>query len=360
MQQEEKSPAILLTSGTEKILWKLTALWGFSEAALGGLLHGLKIPFRGMFVASAAIVFISLIANYSDKKGAILRSTLIVIIIKGVVSPHTPVTAYLAVFLQGLLGELFFYSKSMFRTSAIFLGIFVMLTSVFQKIFILTLLFGETLWRSIDEFSVFIVKQFFVSETNGINFSISVLLISVYAAIHLTAGIFMGIIAGRLPSKINKVDRTNKILFDMLNSGSENLQQRNKSKEKKKWWRKKSGLALLIFSVLFVVTSYIFPEFGKNRVWEIVIMLVRSVVIISLWYFVISPFLLKLINKYLRKKESQYSKEILQMIGLFPYFRKAVSASWKFSSSEKGIRRLNIFASELLALILLHDISASE
>ncbi|QQS38053.1 MAG: hypothetical protein IPM56_08995 [Ignavibacteriales bacterium] len=360
MLQQEKSSTVLLTSGTEKILWKLTALWGFSEAALGGLLHGLKLPFRGMFVASAAIIFITLIAHYSDKKGTILKSTLIVIIIKGVVSPHTPVTAYLAVFLQGLFGELFFYSRSMFRTSSILLGIFVMLSAVVQKILILTILFGETLWKSIDEFTIFVLNQFLISDSNDINFSVSIILISVYAVIHLSAGIIIGIIAGRMPSKLNSAESANRILIDIMNNDTEAYERSKKSGRRKKWWRKKSGMALLIFSILFVVTSYIFPEFGEDRVWEIVIMLVRSIVIISLWYFVVSPMLLKLINKFLKKKESEYSKEILKMIESFPYFRKAVKASWKFSSSEKGLKRLTTFVSELLALILHNDIALRE
>ncbi|MCK5088079.1 MAG: hypothetical protein KAQ90_11190, partial [Melioribacteraceae bacterium] len=66
---------------------RLTALWAFSEAALGGILHALKIPLTGLFVGGAAVIFISLIAYYSEKKHAILRATLLVVIVKFVVAP---------------------------------------------------------------------------------------------------------------------------------------------------------------------------------------------------------------------------------------------------------------------------------
>lgn len=43
---------------------RITALWAFSESAFGGILHALTIPLRGLFIASAAVLFISLIALF--------------------------------------------------------------------------------------------------------------------------------------------------------------------------------------------------------------------------------------------------------------------------------------------------------
>jgi hypothetical protein len=69
---------------------RVTALWAFSEAALGGVLHALRIPFTGLFIGGAAVIFLSLIAHFSSRKTAIIQSTLVVILIKGIVSPYTP------------------------------------------------------------------------------------------------------------------------------------------------------------------------------------------------------------------------------------------------------------------------------
>ncbi|MGB5288359.1 MAG: hypothetical protein WBN42_07680, partial [Ignavibacteriaceae bacterium] len=66
---------------------KITALWAFSESAFGGILHALTIPLRGLFISSAAVLFISLIALFAKSNKDILKATIIVILIKAVVSP---------------------------------------------------------------------------------------------------------------------------------------------------------------------------------------------------------------------------------------------------------------------------------
>ena len=66
---------------------------------------------KGIIIAGAATLFISLIAQFSRSWGTILRSTFLVVVIKYLVSPYTPITAAIAVFAQGLFGELFFSTK---------------------------------------------------------------------------------------------------------------------------------------------------------------------------------------------------------------------------------------------------------
>lgn len=76
---------------------KITALWAFSESAFGGILHALTIPLRGLFISSAAVLFISLIALFSNNSKEIPKATIIVVLIKAIVSLHSPLTAYFAV-----------------------------------------------------------------------------------------------------------------------------------------------------------------------------------------------------------------------------------------------------------------------
>ncbi len=54
-----------------------------------------------------------LIAYYVPLKGAILKATIIVAIFKMMLSPHTPPSAYIAVFFQGLLGQVLFFDTYM-------------------------------------------------------------------------------------------------------------------------------------------------------------------------------------------------------------------------------------------------------
>ena len=142
MYKSEETPVIKAEADTTAdgmAVWKITALWAFSEAALGGILHAFKIPFRGVFVGGSAVILISLIAYFSSNRGTILKSTLLVILIKGIISPHTPVTAYFAVLIQGAIGELLFFQKRFFKTSSLLLGIITLLYSSTQKILILTI-----------------------------------------------------------------------------------------------------------------------------------------------------------------------------------------------------------------------------
>lgn len=90
---------------------KINALWAFSESTFGGILHALKIPMRGIFLNAAAVLFISMIAYFSKNSKEILKSTLAVILIKASVSPHSPLTAYFAVAVQGLIGTSFSFQK---------------------------------------------------------------------------------------------------------------------------------------------------------------------------------------------------------------------------------------------------------
>ena len=79
------------------------------EAGLGGVLHITRLPFKGIFIAGAATLFISLLAEFSLKRGNILRSAVLVNVVKLLVSPHNPIAAAIAVFAQGVFGELFFF-----------------------------------------------------------------------------------------------------------------------------------------------------------------------------------------------------------------------------------------------------------
>ncbi len=181
---------------------KITALWAFSESAFGGILHALTIPFRGLFISAAAVLFISLIALFSKDSKEILKSTLIVILIKALVSPYTPLAAYFAVSIQGLMGYLLFLPKKFFRISALILGILVVFLSGIQKIVLLTVLFGNTLWKSINIFIKQVLNEYLRIELNqDVNYGY--LIAAVYVSMHIVAGIFIGIYAGRLPKKIN-------------------------------------------------------------------------------------------------------------------------------------------------------------
>lgn len=170
---------------------KLTAAWAFSEAALGGLLHALHIPFTGLMVGGTACIFISLIAYFSEKPEVILRSTIIVVVIKGMISPHTPLIAFFSVLGQGALGFLIFKMISNHKIATLLFSITIITFFGLQKLIFLTVVFGNEFWNSINVFTNYIIKQFTaVDYENRIN--ISLLIIAGYGIIHFLGGIFLG------------------------------------------------------------------------------------------------------------------------------------------------------------------------
>src|ERR1041385_8287233 len=97
------------------IYYRLIGLWVLCEAMLGGIIHAAKIPVSGLIVGSCAVVCICLIAFYNSTKGAIIKATIIVAVFKMILSPQAPPLAYLAVFFQGIMGELLFGKRKFYR-----------------------------------------------------------------------------------------------------------------------------------------------------------------------------------------------------------------------------------------------------
>ena len=321
---------------------KITALWAFSESAFGGILHALTIPLRGIFISSAAVLFISLIALSSKSSKEILKSTLIVILIKALVSPHTPLTAYFAVSMQGLLGYLLFITKNFYRSSALILGILTLLFSGMQKIVVLTVLFGNTLWKSINIFIKQVLNKFL---SMGLNPDIhyGYLLIGLYVSIHIAAGVFIGFYAGNLPKKIRFYSK--QIPVTIFEESENDVPHKDKKKKKKSWMLRPTGIIILTISIVVLIFSYLYPSAKDITAFEIIIMLVRSIVLTVLWYAILAPIVKRLFQKYLAGKKSAYAKDIDEIMNMFPQFRKVVSYCWKNSSDKKGLKRIHYFLS---------------
>lgn len=336
--------SFLALSKTEKI----SALWALSESTLGGLLHALKLPFRGMIISSAAIILIGMIARFSNKRGQIIKSTLFIIFIKAAISPHSPVMAYLSVFLQGLLGELFFFSKKFRLLSALLLGISVSLLNGFQRILVLTLIYGNTLWKSIDDLLNYIAKEWLLFNiSNPIAFSL--LLISIYVGIHLAIGIAAGILAYSVPKSVEERLKEPAVFIPFSDSP---LTEHNLAKPKKRKWLKPSAALIFILSIALIVVSYFYPLSDSIDINAILIMLGRSVLIMIIWFYFLAPRITKYLKKYFHKRQGKYSTEINSFLISVPTMKRLVIAAWKSSSNFKGIRRLKLFLITSLVYLL--------
>ncbi len=340
---------------------RVTALWAFSESALGGMLHAFRIPFSGIFLYGAAVIFISLIAHFSERRWEIFRSTLIVVLVKVIISPSTPLNAHLAVLVQGFAGQLLFFNKQFPRASSLLLGIIAASYSAVQKFVVLTIVFGFTLWESFDQFGNSVMKIFF---PNSANIKISLWVIGIYSSIHLLGGIVAGIIAGTLPVWMDKFFAENRqsiINFHALKFDDGSWCEskiKGKSKNRRRWWKRPGAIFILLFSIIFALLTYLFPYFGENKFTDVIIMIVRSVLIVFVWFTFVAPYLLKLFRKYVDKKKNVYTDEINRVILLFPHFRYLVKESWKSSASLKGLKRIKHFLVFTFTLLIFAEISS--
>jgi len=348
----DKSKILLSeTNYTQTIsVLRITALWAFSESAFGGILHALTIPLRGIFINAAAVLFISLIALFSKNSKDILKSTLIVILIKALVSPHSPLTAYFAVSLQGIVGYLLFINKNFFRTSALLLGMITLFFSGIQKIVVLTILFGNNLWKSVNIFVKQITNEF-LSLSFHPDIHYGFLLMGVYVFIHLVAGLIVGLYAGSLPKRLDEFsEQINTLNFDESDS---EIPKKVKKWKKKSWLLRPTGIIILTILMVVLIYSYFNPYKSDIASVEIIIMLVRSIVLTILWYALLAPLVRKMFQKFVAGKKAFYSEEIDEILNLFPHFKKIVGFTWKESQNHKGIKRVKNFLSTSFYYLLL-------
>ncbi|MFA6596340.1 MAG: hypothetical protein WCS69_01365 [Ignavibacteriaceae bacterium] len=337
-----------------KAFQKITALWALNEAALGGILHAFDIPFTGLIVGGVASILIALLAFLSVKKGSITKATLIVIVIKAVVSPYTPLAAFVAVLVQGLMGELLFSSKKFFTVSAIALAVFASIYSALQKLFLVSLLFGTTLWKSIDLFFNYVLKQF---NFLGADIHFSYYLIVFYLMLHLIFGTLFGIIAARIPKVlVNLSDASLLIPPDKIMIEESKTAPSSQKKKRKFWFQRVSGIVvfLILFSALFV--SYFYTEHHNGNAAAILITIIRAIGISLLWFFFIGPIALKYFKKLIASNQNKYTVEIESILQTLPLYKKIIQECFSRSSSDSGFARIKLFAKLTLINILFFDL----
>ena len=279
-----------------------------------------------------------------------MKSTLKVILVKFVVSPYSPLAAYFAVALQGTLGYLLFFN-GFNNISPIIHGLLSLLFSSIQRVIIMTIVFGTTIWESINVFYEFVVSQLsFISSTiHELNFSY--VLIGSYMLLHIVAGFIAGIFASRFPMKYEKENKN--LEKDFFKNELGNVSLNGDKKKKKMWWKRPSGILIFTFSIILIILSFTVEQLDSNFGIRIITMLVRSVVIILLWFYFISPLLLKYFNKLLLKKKQESAKEIEIIINLFPSIKSIIKYSWKETETFNGLRRVLRFLDLVLINFLM-------
>lgn len=331
----------------------LTALWAFTEGFLGGILNAVKIPFKGLILGNISVFIIILISRFTEKKGAVFKAGIITAAAKAIISPYSSLPSYFAVFAQTVLGELFFLKRKFMTASAILLAVTTSVLSSVQRVIILTLIFGNAFWETIDGYGKYLHNEFFGSNNIYSGFELSNWLIGIYVFIHALAGFFSGLYFSGLSLKIKSDSSVSmKMLEEYRNQYTVSAGIAHEDIVKKKnQFLKLPSLILYLFiiaTLLFTYTTDISGYFNTGSIW---FMLIRSVIIMILWIKVFNGFFREIIRKKLLKNESRYSAEIENTMRLIPSVKDIFRFSWKYSEG-KGIKKLNGFLLHFTSLII--------
>jgi hypothetical protein len=329
---------------------RLTALWAFTESGLGGIMHALQIPFTGLVVGGMAVIMICLIAAISGNDfKRVLKSALIVLIVKAMVSPHTPFPAYIAVSFQALLGYALFRLIRINFLSITLLSTIAMAESAVQKLLILTVFFGKSLWVAMDEMIAYVAKQFGAVVSNG-----SYWIVSVYLLIYIAGGLLIALFtyqtinhlnAGNNRLMLQPTIKINTALPDLKRTGNKSV------------FKKLSVLIVLMIGLSVIL--FVFADDKKQGWFAVVKTITWTISAILVWFMLISPFLTKAIQKLLKKKESRYTDEVLGVLSFLPVLKQLTVLAWQQSKLLYGYKRWRFFFTTLIHYTLTYTESAA-
>lgn len=320
------------------VYYRLIALWVVVEAFVGGIIHGFRLPVSGLVVGSCAITCVCLIGWYVPARGAILRATIIVAIFKMLLSPHAPLVAYVAVFFQGVLGELLFRHRKYFRAACFILAIVALLESGLQRVLILTIVYGNDLWVAINGF------------INGLTgqktaFNYSLLIGGAYILAHLVMGVVVGWWASRLPGRIAQWRHDPAIM------AMEPVQPLPAADLPSKG---KKQLKVLLFLVwIALVGLYVQSHYGPGQpllpAHVSLNILIRSVIIVLSWYFLVRPILKEWLGRWLERKKSRARSDMQQVWQLLPGMHALAVSAWRQTADIDGWKRITTCCRLILA-----------
>ena len=314
---------------------RLTALWAFSESALGGVLHALQAPFTGLIVGGFAVLLISLIAFFSQQFKQIFTSLFIVLIIKAMVSPNTPFPAYIAVSFQALIAVVLFTLLRINFLSILLLSITSLLESALQKILLLTFFFGQSIWKAADSLLGVIATQFNLTTTHG-----SYWIVSIYLFIHVLAAIAIALFSYKLLKSFS-MHIPSADVPDFGMNGDEKLFLVK---------RKKNDRKLIIFlavSVCISVVLFVFTANSKQGWTAVLRSLSWTITALAVWYFVAQMFT-KFLTTYLHKKTTPRANQVTQIVSLFPVLQQLIVGAWRRSVEYNGIKRVSFFITTVI------------
>mgnify|MGYP003586359817 CR=1 FL=1 len=330
----------------DRAVERLTALWALNEAGLGGLIHAMKIPFTGIVVGSTAVVLIALIAHFAERKAtALLKATVIVLLVKAAASPHTPLPAYAAVAFQGLAGALLFGCLPAPRLAAMMLGLLALWQGAVQKLVVMTLLYGAPLWDSVDA-----VGRWIIGKLGGGPGALSPTgwVLTLYLGYYTLGGLVTGWLAGAIPREIDRA------LAELPppEPAAPAAPDLPAGPAAKPWWHRTPFRAGLVLVALLISVTLISPGGGLARGMKV---LLRAALVIGIWMLAVRPVIRRGLARFQRREQNVYGADVARAMNRLPGLRRAAAAAWAQSGDRRGLRRWKRFLVQLVVRALAND-----
>ncbi len=322
--------------------FRITALWAFSECALGGVMHALKLPFTGLFVGGFAVLCIGLLAHTSGRSAAVvLRATMLVILVKAMVSPHSPPTAYLAVGFQGMTGALLLCYLRPFGPVALLYGFLAIVESAVQKLLTLYLFFGKSLFEAADIFFADVLKVF------GVQSGVSWAWVVVYAYVGLYGlwGLMLGFWIPRLPAQLEHRAAQYADL-ELENTPSD---QPASQKSGRKW---------LVFAavLLFIAGTFLLAGGKSSGGQKALYAVLRTAAVLAAWFFVVQPLVAYFFKRWAKRQTEAERGTLVQIVDFMPDLRaQAIPLYRHVAQRYPGWQRWPEFVLALFARTLYSD-----
>lgn len=313
------------------IIQRLTALWALNESGLGGFMHALNLSFSGILVGGISIISISLIAYFSKSiVKSVLKALTIVLLIKLAVSPHSPLTAYFAVLFQAFIGIGLFLAFSFKKVVFLIFGMLTFAESALQKLLTLTIIYGMSLWEGLDFYGKWVTEKLSFLP----NIEASKLLMLFFVSVYALLGLVVGFYINHLINRIQSIDSIEDYQLTVKKYQGDAKKKRSKRNKRLVFW---------LLTIAFLAIAFVYLDNDSDGWQKALNVIIRSLAVLFIWLFLVSPLLMKLLKKILEKRQSSYQQEIDHALSLFPYLKNVVSIAWKVSKEKKGLFRITEF-----------------
>ena len=151
-------------------------------------------------------------------------------------------------------------------------------------------------------------------------------LIYIFLGTYVLSGIVVGLLIIQTIKLIQLVN-VSQMNFE-LNTVLPKINSKKKSNKK----------CLYFFSILLIVLLIPLILYHDDfHSWkQAVYLIIRSVFILIIWYTLLGPFLIKLMNKILIRKRNIYQTDLQSILKIFPSLKAIVYHSWEDCKSYKG------------------------